>query len=34
VIGDGLRVVRKIEAVTVHGDKPKLPIVITECGEM
>lgn len=35
VIGDGLLVVRKIEAVpTVANNKPRVPIVIAECGEM
>jgi peptidyl-prolyl isomerase H (cyclophilin H) len=36
VIGDGMLVVRKIEAVATLGqqNKPKLPCVITQCGEM
>ena len=35
VVGDGLLVVRKIEAVpTVAGNKPRVPIVIVECGEL
>ena len=35
VLGDGLLVVRKIENVaTGGGNKPKLPVVITECWEM
>jgi peptidyl-prolyl isomerase H (cyclophilin H) len=32
---DGLLTVRKIEAVPVGtNNKPKLPVVIAECGEM
>ena len=34
VLGDGLKVVRKIEHVATAGDKPKLPVVISQCGEM
>ena len=35
VLGEGLLVVRKIENVAVGANnKPKLPCVITECGEM
>lgn len=35
VLGDGLLVVRKIEAVpTVANNKPRVPIVIAECGEL
>ena len=36
VLGDGMLVVRKLEAVATSGpnNKPKLPCVITECGEM
>lgn len=35
VLGDGLLVVRKIENVPCGpSNKPKLPCVITECGEM
>ncbi|GBF92477.1 peptidyl-prolyl cis-trans isomerase [Raphidocelis subcapitata] len=35
VIGDGMLVVRKIEAVaTGPANRPKLPCTITECGEM
>jgi hypothetical protein len=26
--------VRKCEAVPVHGDKPRLPLRITQCGEL
>jgi peptidyl-prolyl isomerase H (cyclophilin H) len=33
---DGLVVLKKIEQVATHGgtNKPKVPVVITECGEM
>lgn len=35
VLGEGLLVLRKIENVqTGPQDKPKLQVVITECGEM
>ena len=35
VLGDGMLVVRKVENVaTGGGNKPKLPCVISECGEM
>ena len=36
VIGDGMLTVRKLEAVQTVGqnNRPKLPCVITECGEM
>ena len=35
VLGDGMLVIRKIENVaTGGGNKPKLPCVIEECGEM
>lgn len=35
VLGEGLLVVRKIENVAVGANnKPKLPCIITECGEM
>lgn len=36
VLGDSMLVVRKLEAVQTAGtnNKPKLPCVITECGEM
>lgn len=35
VVGDGMLVVRKLEAVaTGHNNVPKLPCVITQCGEM
>lgn len=36
VLGDGMLVIRKLEAVPVAGagSKPKLPCVITQCGEM
>jgi peptidyl-prolyl isomerase H (cyclophilin H) len=35
VLGDGMLVVRKMENVaTGGGNRPKLPVVITECGEM
>ena len=35
VIEDGLLVVRKIEHVATGAlDKPQLPVVVTECGEM
>ena len=34
VLGDGLLVVRKVENVQCVGNKPKLPCVIEECGEM
>ena len=35
VIDDGLLVVRKIEHVATGAqDKPQLPVVVTECGEM
>ncbi|KAF2604571.1 hypothetical protein F2Q70_00024819 [Brassica cretica] len=35
VLGDGLLVVRKIENVAVGpNNRPKLSVVITECGEM
>lgn len=35
VLGDGMLVIRKIENVaTTGGNKPKLPCVIAECGEM
>mgnify|MGYP001811190978 CR=1 FL=1 len=35
VIGDGMLVMRKIEAVaTGPANRPKLPCVVTECGEM
>ena len=35
VLGDGLLVVRKIENVaTGPANRPKMPVVIAECGEM
>ena len=35
VLGDGMLVVRKVENVaTGGGNKPKLPCIISECGEM
>ena len=36
VLGDSLLVVRKVEAVPTSGagNRPSLPVVITECGEM
>lgn len=34
VIKDGLRVVRNIEMTPTTGDRPKLSIVIAQCGEM
>ena len=36
VLGDSLLVVRKVEAVATSGagNRPSLPVVITECGEM
>ena len=35
VLGDGMLVIRKVENVaTGGGNKPKLPCVIAECGEM
>lgn len=35
VLGDGMLTVRKLEAVsTGPNNKPKLPCVITECGEL
>ena len=36
VLGDGLLVVRKIENVSTSGpgNKPRLDVLITECGEM
>ena len=35
VLGDGMLVIRKVENVaTGSGNKPKLPCVIAECGEM
>jgi hypothetical protein len=35
VLGDGMLTIRKVEAVaTGPANRPKLPCVITECGEM
>jgi len=35
VLGDGLLVMRKIENVAIGpNNRPKLAVVITECGEM
>lgn len=35
VVGDGLLTVRKVEAVPVGAEnRPRLPVVIAECGEM
>lgn len=34
VIKDGLRTVRQIENVPTAGDRPKLAVVISQCGEM
>ena len=35
VLGDSLLVVRKIENVPVGpNNRPKLPVVVTECGEL
>jgi len=35
VLGDSLLVVRKIENVPVGpNNRPKLPVLITECGEL
>ena len=35
VLGDGMLILRKIEAVaTGPANRPKLPCVIAECGEM
>ena len=35
VLGDGLLVVRKIENVAAGpNNRPKLPCIIAECGEM
>ena len=36
VLGDGLLVVRKVESVQCNpgNSRPKLPVLISECGEM
>jgi peptidyl-prolyl isomerase H (cyclophilin H) len=36
VLGDGLLTVRKVEAVPAGGadNRPRLPVVVAECGEM
>ena len=35
VLGDGLLAVRKVEAVPTGADnRPRLPVVVAECGEM
>lgn len=36
VLGDGLYVVRKVENVSTNpsNNRPKLPVVVKECGEM
>jgi peptidyl-prolyl isomerase H (cyclophilin H) len=35
VVGEGLKVVRKIELVATDRDKkPRMPVVIAQCGEM
>jgi peptidyl-prolyl isomerase H (cyclophilin H) len=35
VLGDGLLAVRKVEAVPTGADnRPQLPVVVAECGEM